>query len=73
MIFGDEGFVIVDDFICFEVKLEENEMRLKDLIKFLNYVEYKIKLNLKNKVKKLLILGLFEIIWKNNNLEFLVN
>lgn len=39
MIFGDEGFVIVDDFICFEVKLEEIEMKLRDLIKFLNYVE----------------------------------
>lgn len=73
MIFGDEGFVIVDDFICFIVKLEKIEIMLRDLIKFLNYVENKLKLNLINKVKKLLIIGLFENIWKNNNLEFLVN
>lgn len=39
MIFGDEGLVTADDSICFEVKSEEIETRLRDSTKFLNYVE----------------------------------
>lgn len=71
LIFGDEGLVTADDSICFDVKSEEIETRLRDSTKFSNYFEKKLKPNLKNKVQKPLSSGLIENVWTNNNSESL--
>lgn len=60
-----------DDSICFDVKSEEIETRLRDSTKFSNYFEKKLKPNLKNKVQKPLSSGLIENVWTNNNSESL--
>ena len=71
MVFRDNGLIDADDSICFDVKSDEIEDKVKDQFKFANYFKNKIKPNRMEKFKKPMTSGLIYNVWTNDNAESL--